>query len=70
MTQNIVITVNGEPLEIASTATLADVLQAKSLDEQTHATAVNGLFVARAQRSSHVLQAGDAITCFQAIVGG
>jgi sulfur carrier protein len=33
-------------------------------------TAVNGNFVPRAQRSTHVLVTGDAILLFQPIVGG
>lgn len=37
---------------------------------QACATAVNGLFVPRSQRSSTVLQSGDAILLFQPIVGG
>ena len=33
-------------------------------------TAVNGSFVARGERESRVLQAGDAVLLFQPIVGG
>lgn len=33
-------------------------------------TAVNGLFVARGQRETCVLQDGDAVLLFQPIVGG
>ncbi|HET7868672.1 MAG TPA: MoaD/ThiS family protein [Burkholderiaceae bacterium] len=33
-------------------------------------TAVNGRFVARAQRPHHVLQAGEEVLLFQPIVGG
>jgi sulfur carrier protein len=33
-------------------------------------TAVNGSFVARAQRDGRVLQAGDEVLLFQPIVGG
>lgn len=33
-------------------------------------TAVNGLFVARAERDACVLEKGDAVLLFQPIVGG
>ncbi len=34
------------------------------------ATAVNGEFVPRGARASHVLQDGDAVLCFSPITGG
>ena len=34
------------------------------------ATAVNGQFVARSLRASHVLHDGDAVLCFAPITGG
>jgi sulfur carrier protein len=34
------------------------------------ATAVNGTFVARAERARTLLQPGDTLTVFKAIVGG
>jgi len=34
------------------------------------ATAVNGLFVARGARASHVLNEGDTVLCFSPITGG
>jgi sulfur carrier protein len=33
-------------------------------------TAVNGVFVPRPSRATHVLQPGDAVLLFQPIVGG
>lgn len=34
------------------------------------ATAVNGAFVARAQRAHHALADGDQVQCFKPITGG
>ncbi|MEJ3621241.1 sulfur carrier protein ThiS [Brachymonas sp. G13] len=61
---------NGEPLSLPAGSTLQDLLLARGLDPASHATAVNGSFVARDARPAHLLQPGDAVTCFQAIVGG
>ena len=61
---------NGESVSLPAGSTLQDLLLARGLDPATHATAVNGSFVARDARGTHKLQQGDAVTCFQAIVGG
>ncbi len=64
------IQLNNQALTLPAGTTLAQALAQQQLDPQTHATAVNGNFVAREARDSYVLQSGDAVTCFQAIVGG
>lgn len=61
---------NGEAVQLPYAATLAQLLDSRQLDPLTHATAVNGQFVARGQRETCLLQQGDTIMCFQAIVGG
>lgn len=64
------LTLNGEAVQLPAGSTLDALLQARALDPMTHATAVNGQFVAREARAGHVLQNGDTVMCFQAIVGG
>jgi sulfur carrier protein len=68
-THTITVTVNGAPHQVDA-ATLADLLALLGHAPESVATAVNGDYVARALRATHILQAGDQITCFQAIVGG
>jgi sulfur carrier protein len=50
--------------------TLADLLDRQGSDPASFATAVNGRFVPRALRAEWVLQPGDTVLTFQAIVGG
>lgn len=50
--------------------TLADLLDTQHLNASQVATAVNGAFVPRTQRATTVLQPGDTVLTFQAIVGG
>jgi sulfur carrier protein len=64
------ITLNGESRELASGASLADLIAALDLPPQSVATAVNGEFVARDARAAHVLREGDAVFTFQPITGG
>ena len=64
------ITVNGEPRELPDGCSLEALLRALELPPDSQATAVNGEFVARAARPTQPLRDGDAVTCFQAIVGG
>lgn len=70
MAETVSIQLNGEAVALAGVSSLAQLLEQRGLDPCTHATAVNGQFVAREARSAQVLQPGDAVTCFQAIVGG
>ena len=53
-----------------ATLTVAECLAEAGVDPASVATAVNGCFVARSARASTVLQTGDHLTTFQAIVGG
>jgi len=50
--------------------TVAALLDAQGIAAESVATAVNGEFVARAQRPQYLLQPGDTVLTFQAIVGG
>ena len=62
---------NGQPRELREGCTLAELLQGEPHPAGgTVATAVNGEFVPRVSRDAHVLNDGDAITCFQPITGG
>lgn len=64
------VTLNGEALQVRAGATLADVLAMRRIEPKSVATAVNAEFVPRTARAATMLRAGDAITTFQAIVGG
>jgi sulfur carrier protein len=50
--------------------TLAALLVAQGVSAEQVATAVNGAFVPRDKRASTVLNPGDTVLTFQAIVGG
>ncbi|MBP7485679.1 MAG: MoaD/ThiS family protein [Aquabacterium sp.] len=45
-------------------------LHGSDKDESCVATAVNGQFVARTDRASHILADGDTVLCFSPITGG
>jgi len=62
--------VNGGVQALVAFSTLADLIACLGLAPDKVATAVNGEFVAHAQRDRRVLHAGDEVTCFQAITGG
>lgn len=64
------VTVNGEPRTLEDSATLADLVAALGQAPQALATAVNGEFVPRGDRSSVQLREGDAVFTFQPITGG
>jgi sulfur carrier protein len=64
------VTLNGEPREIGSGATLADLIATVAEQPQALATAVNGEFVPRDARPQLQLRDGDAVFTFQAITGG
>jgi sulfur carrier protein len=70
----IAITLNGTPCSVSAGTPLAELLRqhpdTAALAPEAIASAVNGAFVARARREQQLLQAGDAVTVFQAIVGG
>ncbi|GIX25176.1 MULTISPECIES: sulfur carrier protein ThiS [Caldimonas] len=62
--------VNDEVHRIQVGTTLAQLLALRGLEPQSVATALNGEFVPRSERSHCVLRDGDCVTCFQPIVGG
>lgn len=66
----VAITVNGERREVPAGETIASLLAQLNIAPQHTATALNGEFVPRARRAAAVLRTGDAVTCFQPIVGG
>ena len=68
--ERILITMNGESQSIPSDTNLADVIANAQLAAEAVATAVNGEFVARNDRVTRALLAGDAVFTFQAITGG
>ena len=61
---------NGESRQIDEGTTLASLVEQLGLTPAALATAVNGQFVPRPQRTGCGLQPGDAVTTFQAITGG
>lgn len=61
---------NQQPLRCRPGMTLDELLSRQGLASGEVATAVNGRFVPRAQRSTTRLRVGDQILTFQAIVGG
>jgi sulfur carrier protein len=50
--------------------TLTTLLESQRVDAAQVATAVNGAFVPREQRGATLLNSGDEVLTFQAIVGG
>jgi sulfur carrier protein len=70
MPEQIHLTFNGEAVAVDAGCRLDQLLQQRGLEPKAQATAVNGEFVARAWRANHTLKDGDAVLCFQPIVGG
>ncbi|MDH6110028.1 sulfur carrier protein [Kitasatospora sp. MAP12-15] len=64
------LTVNGEPREVADTATLAEVVSALSSAPSGVAAAVNETVVPRGAWERTVLSAGDRIEILTAVQGG
>jgi sulfur carrier protein len=68
------VSLNGDATTLPAGSTLADLLarHAASAGQspEHYASAVNGQFVPRGRRAATVLADGDAVTLFQAIVGG
>ena len=62
--------INGQPQPWSPGLTLAELLQRRGDEPKAVATALNGQFVPRSARMHTALQAGDALTIFEAIVGG
>ena len=61
---------NGQPHPWSAGLTLSALLSHAGLGAEKGASARNGEFVPRALRAQTVLQPGDQITVFDAIVGG
>lgn len=61
---------NDRPLPCPEGLTLAALLQREGLAPERVATAVNARFVPRTARAQTLLQAGDEVSTFEAIVGG
>ena len=61
---------NDHSLPCPEGLTLAALLSAQGVNAGQVATAVNGSFVPRDQRTDTVLNPGDTVLTFQAIVGG
>jgi sulfur carrier protein len=61
---------DGRRHEVPAGTSVAALLEGLGHAPAAVATAVNGSFVARAQRPQRVLQPGDAVLLFQPIVGG
>lgn len=64
------VSLNGEPRPWRPGLSLAALLAAEGLVPEAVASAVNASFVPRGQRAATLLQPGDEIALFQAIVGG
>ncbi|MWL85991.1 MULTISPECIES: sulfur carrier protein ThiS [unclassified Cupriavidus] len=63
------ILLNGQPLDLPDTATLADAVSAAAI-APPFAAAVNGEFVPRAAHAARTLSAGDKIDLVQPVTGG
>ena len=66
----ITLSLDGKPHPVPADTTLATLVITLGHVPTKVSTAVNGLFVARGQRETCVLQDGDAVLLFQPIVGG
>jgi len=62
--------VNGEAIQIEDGSSLAAVIAKLKLAPEHCATAINGQFVARKDRSTRLLCADDHIMTFEPITGG
>lgn len=64
------IEVNGEPIEVSSTATLRQLLAALEQDVAGAAVAVNADIVPQHAWDDYLLQERDKVSLFRAIAGG
>ena len=64
------VSVDGRTQQLPPGSTLAALLERLGHAPADVATAVNGGFVARERRDTHLLADGDAVLLFQPIVGG
>jgi sulfur carrier protein len=66
----IALTLDDQPYSVPADTTLAGLVATLGHAPDKVSTAVNGLFVSRAQREACLLQPGDAVLLFQPITGG
>jgi sulfur carrier protein len=64
------VSVDGQPCTLDAGTSVAALLEHLGHAPTAVAVAVNGEFVARAQRAQRMLRGGDQVTCFKPIVGG
>lgn len=64
------IVLNGEPLELADAASVADLLRQLDIAQRRVAVEVNRSIVPRSQHEQHRLLEGDAVELVQAMGGG
>lgn len=69
-TAAVLIQLDDQPYQMSAGSTLSELVAALGHADNAVATAVNTCFVPRQLRSAHVLQTGDTVLLFQAIVGG
>ncbi|MCE0559117.1 sulfur carrier protein ThiS [Motilimonas sp. E26] len=66
----ITITINGQPHQVAPQTSVLDLLTTLGHAEQGMALAINQAIISRSEWSEHLLQQDDDISLFQAIAGG
>ena len=66
----ITILLNGESIKIRKSIKLSELLVNKNIVADQVATSVNNGFIPRSERISCILNDGDSVLCFEAIVGG
>lgn len=66
----ITILLDEQPLQLAASASLADLLAHLQRAPDSVATALNGRFVPRPARPATALREGDCVLLFKPIVGG
>ena len=64
------ILLNGEPLPLAETTTLGELLESQHLAQRRVAVEINGEIVPRSRHGEHVLHAGDQVEIVHALGGG
>lgn len=70
MTDTIHVQVGDQQHVLPAGCSLAALVQLLGHAPDSVATAVNGTFIARAQRDHHALADGDQVQCFKPITGG
>ncbi|KKO43948.1 hypothetical protein WG68_18245 [Arsukibacterium ikkense] len=64
------ITLNAQPLEIASSCTVTELLQQHQLTGEGLAVAINDAVIVKRCWSAHILQPNDVVQLFQIVTGG